>query len=398
MAIQIPKSGTQYASEILAVLQTTGIKNTSPGGKARALADIIADRMGSLEVRLFTTVSQNMLPYATGDALDSLGAIYSIPRIQSQDASSAATDNNFLFFVQSGVFGDINNGQDIVIPAGTLLFTQAGNGASYSVDVDTTLLAGNSSASVGASSLLLGSAGNASAGVINRCNFSNYAQSAFGTLLVTNTFGIIAGREAENDDSYRYRISLKLQSAGGAAEVDLRAAILQVPGIQDVVFRPLAGTYYVYVYGISPSVPPSLLNLVQIAINSRTAYPLTGTAIVPDLVGISLSTTLQLKMGLSIIDQSTIIAAAQVATANYINNLAIGGELVINQIGDVILNSDSRILDIGNPNKPLQEIFIWRSREDGTRYSQFLVNDYIPIIGERIVVEDTTNSINLTIA
>lgn len=396
MAIQTPKSGAQYASEILAVLQATGIKNTSPGGKARALADIIADRMGALESRQFTNVSQSLLPFAQGDALDALGDIYSLPRIQSSDASATSTDNNFLFYVTTGTFGDINSGQNIVIPAGTRLFTSATNGPAYTVDVDTILPAGSSSTSVSASSLLTGSAGNASAGVFNRHSFANYTQASFGTLLITNTFGIIAGRDAEDDESFRYRLRLKLQSSGGDAEVDLRSAVLQIPGIQDIVFKPLAGTYLVYVYGISPSVPPSLLALVQTAINSRTAYPLTGTAVVPDLVGISLSTTLNLKSGLSTIDQASVISAAQQAAANYINNLGVGQELVINRIADLIMNSDNRILDIGDPDKPLQEIFIWRSRLDATRYSRFLINNYTPVIGERIVVENTLNAINLT--
>jgi Baseplate J-like protein len=122
-------------------------------------------------------------------------------------------------------------------------------------------------------------------------NFTNYADSRFSTLLVTNNFGLVGGRDEEDDDSYRFRISLKLQSRGGAAEVDLRLSVLNVPGIQDVAFQRQASSYTAYVYGISPVVPPSLLSLVQAALDERTAYPLVGTAVAPDLVGISLSTT-----------------------------------------------------------------------------------------------------------
>jgi uncharacterized phage protein gp47/JayE len=397
MPIQTPKSSTQYAAEILAALQDTGVTNTTPGGKARALADIVADRMGICESNSFILASQNLLPYATGDAIDALGNIYGIPRISSADSSSDATDGNFEFHVQVGTFGSINNGQDIIIPAGTQLFTSGNSGPVYSVDTETTLPAANSEFFVSASSISTGSVGNAPANTITRHNFSNYAQASFGTLLITNNFGIVSGRDAEDDESYRFRINLKLQSTGGAGEVDLRAAILQLPGIQDVVFNPLAGTYQVFVYGISPAVPQSLLTLVQTAINSKTAYPLNGIALVPDLVGISLSTSLHLKSGLSISDQAAIISSAQKAAANYINNLTIGQELVINQIASVILNADTRILDIGDPNAPIQNIFIWRSRSDDTRYSRFLVNDYTPAIGERIIVESIANSINLIV-
>lgn len=398
MGIQTPKSPTQYSSEILAALQATGITNTTPGGKARALADIIADRMGICEANSFILASQNLLPFATDTALDALGDIYGVPRISASDASSPSTDANFEFYVLTGTFGSVNNGNDITIPAGTQLFTSANNGAVYTVDMQTILPASVSSLPISASSVSSGALGNAPAGIFNRHNFTNYAQSSFGTLLVTNNFGIIAGRDAEDDESYRFRINLKLQSTGGAAEVDLRFVILQVPGIQDVVFNPLAGTFEVYIYGISPAVPPSLLSLVQTAITSKVAYPLTGVALVPDLVGFSLSTTLKLKTGLSTVDQANIISIAQQAASNYINNLSVGQELVINQISTIIMTADSRILDIGDPDRPIQEIFIWRSRSDGTRFSRFLVNDYTPAVGERLVVEQLNNAINLTVA
>jgi len=398
MPIQTPKTSTQYASEILTALQATGIKNTSPGGKARALADIIADRMGDLETRSFVTVSQYLLPFATGDALDTLGDIYNLPRIQAQDANSPSTDNNFEFYVQSGTFGDINNGQDITVPAGTQIFSAAANSPVYATDVTVVLPASDSSFSFSASSTSTGAAGNVASGVFNQHNFRNYAQQAFGSLLVTNNYGVVAGRDAEDDESYRYRLRLKLQTGGGNGEPAIRTAILQVPGIQDVSFVPLAGTFQVYVYGISPDVPPSLIQLVQTAINNSTAYPLVGTALAPALIGISLATTLTLKSGLSAADQSSVISNAQQAAADYINNLGIGQELIINELASIILQSDSRIIDIGTPDKPLQQIFIWRSRLDGTRYSAFLVNNYTPATGERIVVENITNAINLTVA
>lgn len=399
MAIQTPKSGTQYATEILAALQTTGVTNTTPGGKARALADIIADRMGELESRQFIAASQLLLPYATGNALDALGAIYRVQRLQNSDASSPSTDGNFEFYVQNGTFGSINNGNSIVIPAGTRIFTQVSNGPIYSVDVDTILQSSSSSQSFSASSLSTGSAGNASANIFNRSNFTNYASSQFGSLLVTNNFGIVTGSDPEADENFRYRINLKLQSSGGSGEVDIRGALLQIPGIQDISLNPLAGTYQVYVYGVSPVIAPSLLALVQTALDSNTAYPITGLALAPDLVGISLTTTLTLQSGLSTADQSTIISSATQAAANYINNLSVGQEFVINAAANQIMSSDSRIIDIGNPDMPLQEVFIWRSRLDSTRYSEYLVNNYTPAIGERILVEQSiSNPIALTIA
>jgi hypothetical protein len=71
-----------------------------------------------------------------------------------------------------------------------------------------TLLAGDSQAYFSARSLFAGTISNSPARVFNRHNFTNYAESRFGSLLVTNDFGIIGGRDQEDDESYRYRIHL----------------------------------------------------------------------------------------------------------------------------------------------------------------------------------------------
>jgi hypothetical protein len=46
MPIQSPKSAASYQSEILAALAVTGIKQTAPGGKARAFCDIVGQKLG----------------------------------------------------------------------------------------------------------------------------------------------------------------------------------------------------------------------------------------------------------------------------------------------------------------------------------------------------------------
>jgi uncharacterized phage protein gp47/JayE len=188
--------------------------------------------------------------------------------------------------------------------------------------------------------------------------------------LVTNAYGVVGGRDDETDDNYRYRIQQKLQGRNGSNEAALRFELLQVPGIQDIVFERQAGTFNCYVYGIAPQTSSSLLDSVQQVINDNIAFPLTGSAIAPDLVGISLVTTLSMATSNSTTDKDTVIGEAVAAAQDYIDNLRVGQQLVINEIADRIRNADSRILDVGQPNKQIPEIFIWRARDDGTRYSQ----------------------------
>lgn len=399
MAIQTPKSYAAYSQEILAALQATGITQTAAGGKARAYADITASKLGEVEARQFNNLSQVLLPYATGDSLDFIGAIYGITRIPESNSTTSSSDGTFTFYVQSGTFGSINSGQNITVPAGILIYSAGTSGAVYSVTFQTVLPASANSQAVSTTSVQTGSGGNAPVNTVNTTNFTNYTQSNFGTLLVTNNYGIVSGRDVEDDTSYRYRIQLALQTVGGSSESDLTVQLLTVPGVQNVVFEELPGTFNVYVYTISSSPSAYVLQLAQTVIDDMVAFPISGTAISPDLVGISLSTTLQLVTSSTDTESlTTIVNNAVTAVSNYINNMAIGGTFVINQVASLILQSDPNILDVGLPNSPIQQIYIWRARSDGTYYSRNLVQDYTLGVGERLVVQNITNPINLAVS
>jgi phage-related baseplate assembly protein len=361
-----------YQLDILAALTQTGIQQTAAGGKARAFCDIVGDQLGTMETNEFLNLGETLIHYATGQNLDFIGEIFGVYRLGQQIASISQGDLNFKFYVAGGgKFGDINSGQSINLPAGTLIRSAADNGPIFITDTAYTLHAADTQQYVGAYAAAPGNSANASAGVFNQWSGTvPYSKSAFGSLLVTNSYGVVGGRDAETDDNYRYRIQQKLQGRNGSNEAALRFELLQVPGIQDIVFTRLAGTFDCYVYGIAPTPAPSLLDAVQQTINDNVAFPLTGTAIAPDLVGISLVTTLSMSAGASTTDQDMVIGEAVAAAQDYIDNLGVGQQLVSNEIADRIRNADARILDVGQPNKQIPEIFIWRSRDDGTRYSR----------------------------
>ena len=106
------------------------------------------------------------------------------------------------------------------------------------------------------------------------------------------------------------------------------------PASRTCLSNPRPAAFYCYVYAITPLASTSLLSTVQETLNQTVAFPLTGTALNPDLIGISLNTTITLVSSATQTDQQTAIAAAVQAAQNYINNLAVGQELVINEIAD----------------------------------------------------------------
>jgi hypothetical protein len=130
----------------------------------------------------------------------------------------------------------------------------------------------------------------------------------------------VGGRDTEDDESYRYRIHLKLTSPSDAAENAIRFALSQTPGIQDVVFDRRAGTFICYVYAITPVAAASTLQRVQDTIDQTVAFPITGLAINPDLVGITFSTTISLVSGTTQTDRDNAISQARAAASDYIGN------------------------------------------------------------------------------
>ena len=93
--------------------------------------DIVAHKLGEMELREFLNLSETVLPFSTGGNLDLIGEIFGVTRLGATSSSVSATDQNFRFHVRTGTFGDINNGQDIVIPDGVSIFTSNPSGPVY---------------------------------------------------------------------------------------------------------------------------------------------------------------------------------------------------------------------------------------------------------------------------
>ena len=75
-----------------------------------------------------------------------------------------------------------------------------------------------------------------------------------------------------------------------------------------------------YVYAITPVASASLLQAVQDTIDQTVAFPLTGDAVSPDLVGITMATTISMIAGSSSADGDTAVGQATAAAQVYIKH------------------------------------------------------------------------------
>jgi len=191
---------------------TTGITQVTPGGKARAILEIMANEHGRLAESFDLEIAEAFVRTATGDNLDLIGELVGVTRKEAQKASVDASHGNIRFYVISGTFGDITGGVPVTVTKGTRLVSEATIAGTtkivaYITSEDIELGTAATEVYVSAISRDAGSKASLGAGTINSHSFTGYSEYQGGALKVTNAAGIVGGTDRESDANYRYRIS-----------------------------------------------------------------------------------------------------------------------------------------------------------------------------------------------
>ena len=73
---------------------------------------------------------------------------------------------------------------------------------------------------------------------------------------------------------------------------------------------------------------------------------------------------------------------------DYINNLDIGEDFIINEVVQRVMQVDDRIKNVGVANKPIDDLKMWKtSRTSDNRVRYTLQNDYTAAFDEKVLVE-----------
>lgn len=386
------KSKAQITLEALNhAASRSSLGNFSPGSKARALVEAIAQVVGDASEDINSSVLSTLLPNATGPTLDLIAEAHGIQRLQPVAAQIAASDQNLRYYVRSGTFGDINGGVDIVVPAGTRIY--AGSASSNLVFVQqeaVTLPAASSSVTFGADQVGLSPGVSIPVGSLNQHSFTGYTDAVFQSLLVTNAAGI-AGRARETDSNLRFRVRTAMTAASTANNTALRVAGLRVPGVSDIRIVPNRagiGSVDVVVFGISPVVSASLLQQVQEQINRVAPAGIRAYAVASRLVGISLRAILRFRSDASTAERTVAAADAEAAIRRYLNDLRPGSYLRIRTLVDLAMAASPKIIDLGTPGQPFEELLVWRQSSPRTaRFSRNLTADFLILDDEDLLAD-----------
>lgn len=382
--------------------ENTNFTFLSAGSKARGLVEIMGEEIGLTAEEFDQNIGNPFIRGASGQLLDYLGEIYGIDRLTAQKAEVYAEEENFLLYTLEPSFGDINNGQAIVIPQGTLRISSSDiikfDSVIYTNSDNITLNPYDSQQYFAAEALVPGQDSNVGQNTLNYHDFLNYAGSARRSLLVTNNQAITYGRDAESDENYRYRIQQEKISSEAGNSTAIRLALLQIPGVADLrrlKYERGIGTVDWLIQSTSTTVSPGLLLECQNAIELTQSEGLSNLAKSPVNIGVEMFFFITYKRALEDAEKERIKSEVRSNIAKLVNNLAIGEDLIRDQIVKEILNSSNEIESMGEvgSNENFSGIYLYkRSPVSNSIIRRTLIGDYRSKEDERIILEPTVEA------
>jgi uncharacterized phage protein gp47/JayE len=343
--------------------QNSPVNNFNPQGISKAFLDILGVEMeryyDSLEY-IYKAIDPTK---ATGTDLDKIGYLVGESRTNSITPSDYSTTNFYFYIdprinmkissiikrnytyeerstlVSKGFLVNDNNGepQTIIIPKDTVIQNFDGS-VSYTTINSVNLEDADSY--VGVIATNTGPTFNIQTNTLVSHTLQQIPElrkiSQF--IKCSNRFPIQNGRYSLNDEEFRYKISTA-RSAIRANELSIRRAALSIPGIRDILFEKNKygnGTVSIIVDGISPLTSQGLIDAVKEKIQQDLSYGDIVFVDRPSYIGIELDIGIITKIGVT--DDLSVRQQVRSSIIQYINDLPIGGEIIWNQIIDVVMD------------------------------------------------------------
>jgi hypothetical protein len=310
---------------ISSVQKNVGLSNIVPGTKSYQLLQSVAYEQLQVENVLEQDTIDNSLLNSSGDKLVNIGdGFFGIEKRMSISTEVSDVMESLQFYVKNGTFGDINSGNDIVIPSGTILEGTMPDGSLVRLaTTNQQRLLKNSLSIFISAKLIQGPTDIIPLNTITNHHFTNYTQSGLSTLLVTNSRLVSTGRPDESDDNYRFRVINGLRSFAKTNTAGIFDAATDVPGVSYVQIDPShngGGTFAVYVQSIDPITPDSTIQAVTDAVSSSIGPWVNYQVLKPNYVGLQLDITVTTKNPSQYVGDTGFITSIQNAISFYVNN------------------------------------------------------------------------------
>lgn len=409
-----PKSKDEMIADGLeAIRNNTNITQLSPGSKTRFLLDAMTEEQASQHELFDSNMAQAFIRWADARYLDYFGDMLNIPRLEARRGSVQLEDQNFIFYVDGGTFGDINSGNSITIPAGTIISTPDAQIERRTFDaeqneesteivqyelVSTVSCPSDRSFAYGTlRAKIEGSVSDVPRNVLKKHTFTGYALSGSNRLKCTNKYAIANGRNRETDGSYRYRLMNAFKARERANKLAIRLAALSVAGVSDVIdvnCEQGPGTFSLYVEATTPTTSPRILSNVEDVVETVCAYGVRPFVLAPLSLGLELVVAVNWKSETTEEEKAIGYAAIRDAVEAFISNQTIGESLTLQDLATVAASSDVNIQGIGlQKSGEFEEVYVYRGSLDGDNVRKVLFTGPVvePLYNEKIILETNTN-------
>lgn len=391
------------ANAVEKLSQRSNITRLSPGSKTRLILDIVSEEQGNQHQIFDENLMQAFLKFANTRFLEFLGDMLNEPIREATHAE--ATDDNFMFYVSSGTFGDINGGADISINAGEVVSTVPSDGTIITPGIESqakieyvtteaaTALNSRSFIYVPVRARVEGSDSNIPRNVLREHNVTGYLLSSTNRLKCTNQYSISNGEDRESPESYRFRLQNLFAARQQAIPAAVRLAALSVPGvsnIKEVTCEQGPGSYSVYILSTTPTTSSQLLREVSSFVSTVSAYGVRPFILAPEPLGLEFVCAINWSTKATTDDISRGYILMRNALEDRLNRTDIGEEITFAELRDVILSASEFALSIGDatPNK-FEEIYVYRrDQETGGVTRNLTIGEKVtPLYNERVILQ-----------
>lgn len=368
MSIIQYKNIEQYISSFQESMRSkAGVNLFEKDSKTQALIDIFSDQLSKDRNAIYNAINSLDVNKSSDETIDSIGQTRGVYRLNETFAFSNQEELNMMFYVDSGTFGDLNSNANIIIPAGTVVWSKPNNNdlnarIEYELTSEAILLAAGNTAYANIRAKVSGSGSNVGANILKNHSYTNY--TAGSGVKCTNNYSILNGRNRESLESYKYRISNIYNTIATVNDTRAKLLALNIPGVIDIKTirgKYGIGTLSVIVLGIEYQTNDSLLNSVRAMTNDMKVMGAriiveAPTKSVFDLVlNIKTPTTQTDK------DKLRIENAIRRLSINYLRNQGLGGTISFATLINIIKKQNIGIILGTSMEDVISNIFVRRS-------------------------------------
>lgn len=342
-----------YQDKLLRIIQKiterTGLINIVPGTKAYDIAQAVASELMEIEKKIEDDNKKNSIAFAEGEDLNKIGEeFFGVTRRRSVSLPISDSMGAIKFYVRSGTFGNINNGENILVPEGTIIESTI-NGVLVKLRTTyDTILENNISEKYFSAELISGSIDSIPSNSLTKHNFINYANNLSNLLLVTNPISITVFTPEESDNNYRYRIKEAQKAFVKTNIAGIHDLVTGYPGVSYAIIDPSSnggGTFSVYIQGTTPITTDELIQDIEILLSENIGPWIQYDVVKPNYLGLQMEIKIITKDPTKYNSDEGFIENIKEIISIYVNNF-FGKEIYLLEILKEIENLSDDILDV----------------------------------------------------